>query len=163
MQLKNQLQTIKRGNLSISDYLDKMNGIANNLALAGKLVDDDDFITLIMNGVGPTYDSIVNSTQARGAPILLDDLVGLLLSVEMRYEQQNTIAVENSVTALYAPKSKPNRIIDEGPSHLNNKSGQFQSNNNCANEKGSSRPFLMVLHQEAHIMDLGIHAKFVTD
>lgn len=35
-----------------------MNSITNNLALAGKPIDDDDFITLILNGVGLAYDSM---------------------------------------------------------------------------------------------------------
>lgn len=87
MQLKNQLQVTKRGNLSISDYIDKKLNIADNLALAGKPVDEDDFITLIMNGVGPAFESTVNPAQARDSYLSLDDLTGLLLSVEMRLEE----------------------------------------------------------------------------
>lgn len=68
MQLKNQLQTTKRGNLSIFDHLNKMNSIADNPALAGKLIDDDDFITFKMNGVGLAYESTVNSAQAKDTP-----------------------------------------------------------------------------------------------
>ena len=41
MQLTNQLQTTKRGNLSINDYVDNLTTIADNLALAGKPVNND--------------------------------------------------------------------------------------------------------------------------
>lgn len=75
MQLKNQIQITKRGHLSIPDYIDKMNSIADNLALAGQPIDDDDFITLILNGVGPAYEATVNSSQAKDNPISLDDLI----------------------------------------------------------------------------------------
>lgn len=53
MQLKNQLQITKRENLSISDYLDKMNAIADNLALVEKLVNEEGLVAIILNGVGP--------------------------------------------------------------------------------------------------------------
>lgn len=45
-----------------------MNSIADNLALAGKPIDDDDFITFKMNGVGLAYESTVNSAQAKDTP-----------------------------------------------------------------------------------------------
>ena len=100
MQLENQLQTTIRGNLSITDYLDKINNIAANLALVGKPVDDDALITLILNGVGPTYEATINSIQARDTRISLDDLVRLLLSAEIRHDEQNSQPVESNPTAL---------------------------------------------------------------
>ena len=57
-----------------------MNSITDNLALAGKPINDDDFITLILNGVGPAYEATANSAQARDNSISLDDLAGLLQS-----------------------------------------------------------------------------------
>lgn len=80
MQLENQIQKTKRGNLWISDYIDKINSITDNLALAGKPIDDDDFIPLILNGVGPAYEATVKSAQAGDNSISLDDLAGLLQS-----------------------------------------------------------------------------------
>lgn len=41
MQLKNQLQTTKQGNLSMNDYVDKLTTIADNLVLASKAVNND--------------------------------------------------------------------------------------------------------------------------
>ncbi|KAK0571460.1 hypothetical protein LWI29_016333 [Acer saccharum] len=52
LQLKNQLHNTKRGDLSIYNFIDKITNIADNLALVGKPVDDDDLITIIMNNVG---------------------------------------------------------------------------------------------------------------
>ncbi|KAB2603843.1 hypothetical protein D8674_040045 [Pyrus ussuriensis x Pyrus communis] len=76
------MQSTKRGNMSITDYVDKLTNFADQLALAGKPVDDDDLMELILNGVGPAFESIVTSVQARENPMSLDDMVALLLSAE---------------------------------------------------------------------------------
>lgn len=57
-------------NLSILDYIHKLNSIVDNLALASKPIDDDNFITLILNGVRPTYEATVNLPQPRNTPHL---------------------------------------------------------------------------------------------
>ncbi|KAF6169353.1 hypothetical protein GIB67_016523 [Kingdonia uniflora] len=87
MQLKNQLYSTKPGNLSISYYLDKMNGIVDNLALAGKPVEDDDVVTIILNNVGQAFEATVNLVQAKESYIGMDDLTGLHLSVELRHHE----------------------------------------------------------------------------
>ena len=84
LQLCNDLLTTKGEGLSISDFVDKINHIANNLAFAGKLIDDDELVTIIMNNVGPAFEVNVSSAQARDSPNLIDDLVALLLTAEMR-------------------------------------------------------------------------------
>ncbi|KAK4837237.1 hypothetical protein QYF36_003868 [Acer negundo] len=114
LQLKNQLHNTKRGDLSISNFIDKITYIADNLALAGKPVDDDDLITVIMNNVGPTYEVTVNSSQARDTSISLDDLVGILLCTEMQMNEQNSLSTISIVTAFYAPKSKSNFVRSRG-------------------------------------------------
>ncbi|CAL8136827.1 unnamed protein product [Prunus armeniaca] len=55
--------------LLIADYLDKMNAISDNLALAGKPVGDDELVQIILNNLGPAYEMTVNAAQARDTPI----------------------------------------------------------------------------------------------
>lgn len=83
MQLRSELVHTKGDGLSITEFLDKINNIDDNLALAGKPVEDDDIIYAIMTNVGLTYEATVISTQARESPISYGDLVGLLLAFEM--------------------------------------------------------------------------------
>lgn len=54
MQLRHEQFITKEDGLFISNFIDKINHIANNLALAGKPVDDDDLISIIMNNVSST-------------------------------------------------------------------------------------------------------------
>uniref|UniRef100_A0A2N9HM32 Retrotransposon Copia-like N-terminal domain-containing protein n=1 Tax=Fagus sylvatica TaxID=28930 RepID=A0A2N9HM32_FAGSY len=85
----------------------KKSHFAINLALAGKPIDDDELVTIIMNNVGPAYEVTVSSAQARDTPISYDDLVALLLKAEisMRLKAKNMPSLETNPTAMYAPKS----------------------------------------------------------
>lgn len=92
--------------MSITDYIDKMKNIIDNLVLAKKLVKDDDLITLILNGVGHACEATVNSVQAMDTSISLDDLIGLLLSVEMRYQEKNSVQIDQTTIVLYSARNK---------------------------------------------------------
>ncbi|KAA8539520.1 hypothetical protein F0562_026212 [Nyssa sinensis] len=117
LQLRHDLLTVKGEGLSISDFVDKINQIADNLALAGKPVDDDELVNIILNNVGPAYEITVSSAQARDTPICYDDLVALLLNAEMRLKAQQTPSLEASPTALYAPKAPHSTTRGRNPMH----------------------------------------------
>jgi hypothetical protein len=53
---------VKGEGLPISDFMDKINQIADNLALAGKPVDNDELVNIILNNVSPAYEVTVSST-----------------------------------------------------------------------------------------------------
>jgi hypothetical protein len=95
-----------RGDLSISDFLDKINAVADNLALAGNPVSDPDLVSIIMNNVGAVYETTVSSAQARDTPITYDALEALLLSAERRLQNQNILGVDTGATALHASRSR---------------------------------------------------------
>ena len=55
MHLRNELFNTKSKGLSITDFVDKVTHITDNLALAGK--PDDDLASIIMNNIGPTFEA----------------------------------------------------------------------------------------------------------
>ena len=114
--------------------MDKINQIADNLALAGKPFDDDELVTIIMNNIGSAYEITISSTQARDTPISYDDLVALLLSAENRLQKQQTPLLDNTPTAMYAPKS--NNQPTQGRGSLHNRG----SNMRARGSSGSRRP-----------------------
>ncbi|KAB5524276.1 hypothetical protein DKX38_022025 [Salix brachista] len=125
LQLRHDLLTVKGDGLSITDFVDKI----NHLALAGKPVDDDELVNIILNNVGPAYEITVSSAQARDNPISYDDLVALLLNAEMRLKAQQIPSLEANPTAMYAPKA----------SHSNNHGRQSMSHRGSnMRGKGSS-------------------------
>ncbi|KAI5350093.1 hypothetical protein L3X38_002984 [Prunus dulcis] len=91
-----------KGDLSINDYLDQMNASADNLALAGKPVNDDELVQIIMNSLGPTYDMIVSAVQARDTPITYDTLEALLLTAKRQMVEQVVLMPKNGPSAFVA-------------------------------------------------------------
>ncbi|KAI5340967.1 hypothetical protein L3X38_020241 [Prunus dulcis] len=85
LQLRSELFRTARGDSSVADYLDKVNAIVDNLALSGSPLPDSDLLAVIMNNVGPLYESTIASAQARETPITYADLEALLLSAEQRH------------------------------------------------------------------------------
>lgn len=61
LQLRGELLRTMRGNMTIADFLDKINSISDNLALAGSPMSDSDLVSIIMNNVGPLYETTVSS------------------------------------------------------------------------------------------------------
>lgn len=59
LQLKQQLQNIKKCSSSISDFILKVTTIGDDLRAANQVVTDYDLILTIMNGVGHEYDPVV--------------------------------------------------------------------------------------------------------
>lgn len=58
--MKNDLLQTPKGDFSISEFLNKTNVIANNLAHPGRPMDDDHLVHIIMNNVGTAFGMIVN-------------------------------------------------------------------------------------------------------
>lgn len=86
-----QLQSIKKGSLSITDFYSKMKLIANNLIVVECLVTDKDMILHILSGPGPEYDHVVVSTTASTISLALEEIYPILLTHESRMDQYNSI------------------------------------------------------------------------
>ncbi|CAB4286246.1 unnamed protein product [Prunus armeniaca] len=65
LQLKGQLQALKKGSDSMMQYLERMKSLADGLAAAGAPLDDLDLIAHILRGLPPAYDSFGTSIHVR--------------------------------------------------------------------------------------------------
>ncbi|KAB2617188.1 hypothetical protein D8674_013057 [Pyrus ussuriensis x Pyrus communis] len=103
------------GDLSIVDYLDKMNAIFDNLALAGKPVDDDELVQIILNNLGPAYEMTMNTAQARDTPITYPTLEALLLTTERMMNEQAAPLLEAApVNAFVTARGRGGRSRGNG-------------------------------------------------
>ncbi|KAM1787182.1 hypothetical protein ACFX11_037606 [Malus domestica] len=57
---RNELLQTKKGDISVAD-LDRMNAIADNLALAGQLMSDDELVQIVLNNLGPVFEMTVSA------------------------------------------------------------------------------------------------------
>ncbi|KAK6135879.1 hypothetical protein DH2020_030366 [Rehmannia glutinosa] len=87
--LRAQLHASKKGELSIAEYILKMQGIADQIHAAGQVISDEDLIIHILNGLGAEFESIVVNLSARTEPLTLQDVQYALQTHEMRIQHMS--------------------------------------------------------------------------
>ncbi|XP_050147571.1 uncharacterized protein LOC126622946 [Malus sylvestris] len=104
---RNELLQTKNSDLLVADYLDRMNVIVDNLALAGQPVSDDELVQIVLNNLGPAFEMTVSVAQAYDTPITYLTLEVLLLTIERRMLEHAAPMVEQaSVTAFVAARRR---------------------------------------------------------
>ncbi|KAF3784713.1 hypothetical protein EJ110_NYTH21493 [Nymphaea thermarum] len=82
-QLKSAQQNLKKRTESITTYFHKAKGIAHQLAMASKPVDEEDLVTNIISSLSiEEYGTLKISLRTRVDPINLEELYSLLLIQE---------------------------------------------------------------------------------
>ncbi|KAI9195260.1 hypothetical protein LWI28_013285 [Acer negundo] len=64
MQIRSQIQSAKKGSLSIYDHVLKMKSFAESLSAAGQPMSDRDLLMNILEGVGSEFDVVVVTITA---------------------------------------------------------------------------------------------------
>lgn len=128
MQLKLQLQTQKKGDMSVDDYFLKMRNIADLLAAAGKPITDDDLALQILQGFGMDYDAVVVNFTNRPESLNLQEVHFALQAHEIRLQNQNSIAFPSAHVAYNRGGFSGQQFIRGGNSGFRGRGGRFQSN-----------------------------------
>ncbi|PRQ56559.1 hypothetical protein RchiOBHm_Chr1g0337711 [Rosa chinensis] len=88
IQLKTDLQTIKKGADSVDEYLLRIKHARDQLSSVGVTLIDEDIAVVTLNGLPDEYSMIKTVIRARDTPIFLKDLRVQLLAVERDIEGQ---------------------------------------------------------------------------
>ncbi|KAK6122801.1 hypothetical protein DH2020_043463 [Rehmannia glutinosa] len=86
LQYKLQLQTTRKGNLSMREYLSKIKTCCDVLASTGNIISPTDQIMHILSGLGSEYDPVMVTITANMESYTIGDVQALLLSFESRLE-----------------------------------------------------------------------------
>ena len=81
------MQTLKKGSLSINEFVVKMKGITDSLIAAGQSITEYNLISYVLEGVWQKFDPVVVAITARKREITMQDAQFLLMSFESRLEQ----------------------------------------------------------------------------
>ncbi|CAL1383864.1 unnamed protein product [Linum trigynum] len=100
--LTKELQNLRRGDASIHSYLQTAKGKADQLAVLGSPVANDDFIAWILDGLGEDYRPLVRHIESRLEPIRFEDLHSLLLSAESQIQRFSLRPDSPAPTAFYS-------------------------------------------------------------
>jgi hypothetical protein len=82
------LTTMKKGNDSIAEYVNKARTLADEMVLAGKKIDDEELISYILTGLDFKYNSVVSALVARPDAIMFGEVYSQLMSYEQHIERQ---------------------------------------------------------------------------
>ena len=80
------LSTATKGASTISEYFVKMKRLADEMAAAGRKLEDEELVSYILTGLDQDYDSVVFAVAARAETISVGELFTQLTSFESRME-----------------------------------------------------------------------------
>ncbi|KAL5583603.1 hypothetical protein UlMin_016045 [Ulmus minor] len=126
MQLRLELQSTKKGSMSMIDYIMKIKGAADNLAAIGEPVSEQDQVIKLLGGLGSDYNAVVSTINIRDDKISLEAIHSMLLAFEHRLEQQSSIEQLSTMSANYAFSSNNKG----GGRKFNGGRGQIYTSNN---------------------------------
>ncbi|RZC71810.1 hypothetical protein C5167_034991, partial [Papaver somniferum] len=89
LQLRHQLQTLHRDNLSISTYLAKITSIRDSLLTSSSPLSDVELVLHTLRGLGPDYQAFSTDIETRSTLPSFSELKPLLLNHEIRLTQYN--------------------------------------------------------------------------
>ncbi|KAK3423739.1 hypothetical protein EUGRSUZ_H00940 [Eucalyptus grandis] len=92
MFLKYQLFTIKHKSRSVSEYLQELKGIANELSIIDTPFQDDDIVIRALLGISPECKELAIAIRARKNPISFEELHDKLVAYEtyLKHEEKAT-------------------------------------------------------------------------
>lgn len=85
--LRSKIQTIYKGDSSMTDYLNSLNEISDKLAATGDSISEPDLVAYMLSGLSDEYDFFVDSIETRTEVVNADELHGLLLSKEISLQK----------------------------------------------------------------------------
>ncbi|KAJ3705170.1 hypothetical protein LUZ61_008875 [Rhynchospora tenuis] len=139
--LKKQVQFAQRGNRSVTDFVQHIRFLGDELAFAGAIVSQEELVSAVINGLGPDYLNFVTTvtTSHRNESLSLSELHGMLLTHESILRQHTQASAMAEPSAFQAGRSSSTNNRNRP---YNSPSPQYQpnNNNNMARPNTSSTP-----------------------
>lgn len=83
------LATAQKGSSTVTEYVAKMRTLGDEMAAAGRPLEDEELVEYILTGLDDEYDSVVSSILAQSEPVSMSELYSQLLAFETRLELRN--------------------------------------------------------------------------
>ncbi|KAK1692072.1 hypothetical protein QYE76_008769 [Lolium multiflorum] len=162
--LRIQLAKGSKGNLTVAAYFAKIIGFADDLAVAGKPLSEDEVVSYILAGLDSDYNSLVAAIDAQKEQITLDDLYSRLSN----YDARNALLGEAGTTegfkssANAAARGRGNYSYHGGCGAQRGGRGgrnggyrirggrHFNNNNHCGRNGGRDRPACQICGKSGH-------------
>ncbi|BAF03797.1 Os01g0123000 [Oryza sativa Japonica Group] len=147
------LTSTQKGTMSVTEYVAKMRAIADELAAAGKPIDQDDLIAYIINGLDANFDPVVEALVARVEPITVQEMYSHLLNFE------NKIRLRQAFLTASTNAANRNNVTRGGrggmPRGRGGRGGGGRGGNggrgNNGGGRGDNRPTCQVCNKRGHV------------
>ncbi|MQM00399.1 hypothetical protein Taro_033133 [Colocasia esculenta] len=151
LQLRLQLQQLKKGAFTISDYLQRAKYLQNCLAITADPVSNNDMLLYVLGGLGSEYESFVTAIMTRmdAASLTLDDIQGMLLNQEILLQQHHQ-NVTDVTTNLARTHLTPDQQRSHDSSPRTNSSGRGRWSRGRGN--GAARDQAGPLGEPGHLI-----------
>jgi len=132
------LAIASKGASSIAEYYGKMKGLADQMASAGRKLEDEKLVSFILTGLDADYDPVVTAVTAHVEPISVAELYAQLVSHEQRMEIHGGGGGHQSSANLASKGGRHNNGGYHGGGGRNNgaRDGYNNRNNNYNNNRG---------------------------
>jgi hypothetical protein len=99
MHLHTKLASTRKGDTPMVSYFAKMKAYADEMAAAGKQLEDDDIVSYILAGLDEEYNGLVENVSSRTDSISLSNLFAQLLTAEERNDNQSQAQMSANAAA----------------------------------------------------------------
>jgi hypothetical protein len=158
VQIHNQLATLKKGALFITNYFQKAQTLAHTLAAIDEPLKESETISYILAGLSTDNDHLVTSVTTRVDPISMEDLYGHLLTHEQRIEIHNFAPDLSSSSVNVAQRhifSSNNNTRGShhfgGTSYVGRGKGRSPSHNHFSNSNSNNRSVCQICGKPGHL------------
>uniref|UniRef100_A0A1J3J5Y3 Uncharacterized protein n=1 Tax=Noccaea caerulescens TaxID=107243 RepID=A0A1J3J5Y3_NOCCA len=145
-QLQHQLKNWSKDTKSIDEYFQGLTTKFDQLGLLGKVIDHEDKIDFVLQGLPDEYKPVVDQTEGRDSPPSLTELHEKLLNHEAKL-LSSAYSPSLPISANYAGsgnRSRPQSKNNHRSNHTwhNNNQQQSWNNSQTTNHNRNSRPYL---------------------
>nr|XP_020179012.1 uncharacterized protein LOC109764622 [Aegilops tauschii subsp. strangulata] len=104
--IRTELGEVKLNDLNVTDYFNKVTGMAGTLASISQALGPEEFSYFVLNGLGDNYDNLVDNINGRDTPIQPRELYVCLLATEHRIQARRSTSSFPSANAATRGKRK---------------------------------------------------------
>ncbi|XP_020087759.1 uncharacterized protein LOC109709832 [Ananas comosus] len=112
--LKSELRSIKKGSMSMSDYMQKIKTIGNALQAIGEIESDHNLVMTVLLGLPEEYRGFVSALNTHRNKPTFEQLRPLLMQEETEVQRRTSVTTSSAIPtidseALYANRGRGNR------------------------------------------------------
>jgi transposase InsO family protein len=136
LNLKLELQAIRKGNESVSSYLQRIKTTRDMLYAVGVQIDNEELLHIILKGLPKEYAPFASAIRTRDGILSLEKL-SVLLQTEEQSMKEGSDPLMNSALAMFVSNTnKPNTGFNGHPSYGNPSSNRGRGRNSFQRGRG---------------------------